>query len=114
MGGAWLRAARPGGNQMGTTKSGDHVAADVSAENVGEAGPGDRLKIRHRRQHQLLQRSQTDTFRGDGSGSANDLAIGAPRAVLKAAGDVDQLVGTRFELVADVGDEEIEIAVACR
>jgi hypothetical protein len=32
--------------------------------------------------------------------------------VLIAAGDVDQLVGTRPQLVADVGDEEIEIAVA--
>ena len=32
--------------------------------------------------------------------------------MLKAAGDIDQLVGTRLELVADVGDEEIEIAVA--
>jgi hypothetical protein len=35
-----------------------------------------------------------------------------PRSVLEPAGHVDQLVRTRLELVADVGDEEIEIAVA--
>jgi hypothetical protein len=55
MGRARLRATRPGGDQIGAAQSGDHVAADVSAENVGDAGPGDRLKIRHRRQHQLLE-----------------------------------------------------------
>jgi integrase len=37
---ARLRAARPGGDELGTAKSGDHVAADVSAENVGDAGTG--------------------------------------------------------------------------
>jgi hypothetical protein len=54
VGGAGLRATRPGGDQIGATKSGDHVAADGSAQNVGEAGTGDRLKKR-----QLLQRGES-------------------------------------------------------
>ena len=65
MGGARLRATRPGRYKSGAAQSGDHITADGSAENVSEAGTGDRLKIGHRRQRQLLQRSQTDTFRGD-------------------------------------------------
>jgi hypothetical protein len=109
---ARLRAARTGGDQIGAAQRGDHVATDVSAKNVGEAGTGDRLKIRHRRQNQLLERSKIDTLRRDRAGRANDLAIGAPRPVLEPAGDVDQLVGTRPQLVADIGDDEIEIAVA--
>jgi hypothetical protein len=112
VGSARLRAARPSDDQIGASQGGDHVAADGSAENVGEAGTGDRLKIRHRRQRQLLQRGQIDPLRRDGPGRANDVAIGASRAVLESAGDVDQLVGTRLELVADVGDQEIEIAAA--
>jgi hypothetical protein len=72
---AFLRTGR---DESGASQRGDYIAADLSAENVAEAGTGDRLKIRHRRQHQLLQRSKIDTRRRNRAGSANDLGVGAP------------------------------------
>jgi hypothetical protein len=40
VGRARLGAARPGGDQVGAAQRGDHVAADDSAEDVGEADAG--------------------------------------------------------------------------
>jgi hypothetical protein len=54
-------------------------------------------------QHQFFQRRKINRRCRHRAGRANDLAIGAPRAVLIAAGDVDQLVGPRPQLVANVG-----------
>jgi hypothetical protein len=65
-----------------TARRRNHVAADLSAENVAEAGTGDRLKIRRRRQYQHLQLSEINPLARHRPGRPNDLAIAPPCPML--------------------------------
>jgi len=89
----------------------DQVAADIFAEELRELAAGDRLVVGDTHQDQaLLLRERphlvaqpgrgTDRFSKDFSG-----------AVLPAAGDRDHLIEAAAQLVADVVNDQIEIAL---
>jgi hypothetical protein len=87
------------GEKTGAAQRRDQITADPLAEHVADLHSRDRLKIRNHRQGRLLERRESDARRTDGTRAANDGRVGRPHAMLITAGNADNVVGPRAQLV---------------
>src|SRR5271165_711600 len=107
--GRW--AARPGGDEAFAAQRGDRVAGNLPAQKLRQLPTSDRLKIPDRHQDERVRARQFGFLRGPERG---------PDRVAKAqfgpktptAGDGDDLIRTAAQFVANILDDEVEVAAA--
>lgn len=90
----------------------DRVAADFLAEEPPEFAPRDRLEIRHAQQDEVLEVRELFRLGAEPRCKADGVGEILAGAVLPAAGDRHQLVRPAAQLVANIVDDAVEVAVA--
>ena len=76
-----------------------------------ELAARDRLMVGDRRQHQHFGWGERTGLIAEASRRADGIAETLAGAVLPAAGDRDEIIRSAAQLVADVVDDEVEIAI---
>ena len=89
----------------------NHVTADLPAEEYPQLCAPDRLIVGDGSEHLHLQLRPGSCAIAKTDGCGDRYGKAFARAVLQAARDRDELIGTTRELGPDVVDQEVEIAV---
>src|SRR5208282_15413 len=85
------------------------IARNLSSQKLRQLPPGDRLKIRDSHQDKGVRARQFGPHRS-AEGGANSFAKAQFRPKAPTAGDRDDLVGAPAQFVANIVDDELEVA----
>ena len=109
VGRAGRRAARPGGDEAFAAQRWRSRRARPPAQKLRQLPAGDRLKIPDRHQDERVRLRQFRPLR-PAERRPDRVAEAQLRAKHPAARDADDLIGTAAQFVADVVDDELEVA----